>query len=82
MFKKVTFGQCCFPQAILCIGQFFFLMSFNIEVIVVDFLSLFVRLTYMIGTAYFNGFFFVFLERKRKKEQWKVINLINRNIIV
>ena len=35
------------PQAIWCIRQCFFLMSFGTEVIVVDFLSPFVRLTYM-----------------------------------
>lgn len=43
----------------------FFLMSFGIEVMVVDFLSPFVRLTYMIGTAYFNVFCYF---RKKKKE--------------
>lgn len=48
-------------------------MSFGIEVIVVDFLSPFVRLMYMIELLIL--IFFVILERKRKKEQWKVINL-------
>ena len=46
-------------------------MSFGIEVIVIDF---FRKVNVHDWTAYFN-FFFVILERKRKKEQWKVINL-------
>ena len=52
----------------------FFLMSFGIEVILIEFLSPFVRLMYMIELLILI-FFFVILERKRKKEQWKVINL-------
>ena len=65
LFKKVTFGQCCFPKAILCIGHFFFLMSFGIEVIVIDFLSPFVRLMYMIELLIL--IFFCYF-RKKKKE--------------
>ena len=62
-----------FPKGYIMYWTFFFLMSFGIEVIVIDFLSPFVRLMYMIELLIL--IFFVILERKRKKEQWKVINL-------